>query len=267
MKKIYPFGYNSAAIEIMKSRTATENAKLFLRYATPGMRVLDVGSGPGTITVGLASTLTSSEVVGIDIESSQIEIAEELAKEKKLANCKFQTASIYELPFEDNSFDAVFGHTILMQLKDVERALSEIRRVLKPGGLVGFREVDFSSNLFYPDDSSLKELMQIFRRSFLYNDSNPDIGRSLASILSIAKFDVREFCASYSQASTQEGIINMYDSMISLWEQAEFPTQALELGWISEGQSASLPERLRKEAKLPGTINGICYVEVVAINS
>ena len=54
MSKIYPFGYNPAAVGMMQTRTATACASLFLKHASPGMRVLDVGCGPGSITVGLA---------------------------------------------------------------------------------------------------------------------------------------------------------------------------------------------------------------------
>ena len=265
MKKIYPFGYNKAAVNIMQLRTATRNANLFLQYTKPGMRILDVGCGPGTITTSLASKIDNSDVIGIDIEPSQLDIAREHAKEQNVHNCHFETASIVDLPFENNDFDAVFGHTILMQLDDPKPALEEIKRVLKPGGIVSFREVDFSSNVFGPDDSAMKELMHIFRKSFLYNGSNPDIGRDLPTLLSEVNFEVKEFNLSYSQACKREDIIELYNAMCALWEQADFPIQAVDLGWISQEENKAMPERLKQEALLPHTINGVCYVEVVAV--
>lgn len=263
MSKIYPFGYNPAAVGMMQTRTATACAGLFLKHASPGMRVLDVGCGPGSITVGLAAELDPGQVTGIDIEASQISIADEHAKSEKRHNCDFKVASIYELPFADAEFDAVYGHTILMQFDDLDPVLTELRRVLKPGGLIGFREVDFGASLYYPEDSALKELMTIFRRSIAHNQGNPDIGRSLASILSNSSFNVHEVHASYAQSATDEARKGMYSAMTALWEQADFPKQAVGLGWITDEHRKKLPERLRQESMQQGTVNGTTYVEVV----
>ena len=263
MSKIYPFGYNPAAVGMMQTRTAAACASLFLKHASPGMRVLDVGCGPGSITVGLAAELDPGRVTGIDIEASQISIAEELAKSEEQHNCDFKVASIYELPFENAEFDAVYGHTILMQFDDLDPVLSELTRVLKPGGLIGFREIDFGANLYYPEDSAFKELMTIFRRSIAHNRGNPDVGRSLASSLSNYGFSVHEVFASYAQSTTEEAKKGMYNAMTALWEQADFPEQAVELGWITDEERKELPDRLRQESTQPGTVNGTTYVEVV----
>lgn len=264
MGKIYPFGYNDAAVNIMKTRTAQDNAKLFLNYAKPNMHILDVGCGPGSITIGLAQALPDCHIIGIDKEGSQLDIASEAALQHKVVNCSFEQASIFELPYENDSFDAVYGHTILMHFKEVEAALAEIRRVLKPGGYISFREVDFGSNIFYPSDSALAEVMGLFRRSFFHNDANPDLGRSLAHLLEQNGFSVKEFNISMSQATTLAQKEGMYQSMVSLWQQAEFPAQAVELGWITQDQRDAIPAQLTTEASQSHTLNSTCYVEVVA---
>jgi ubiquinone/menaquinone biosynthesis C-methylase UbiE len=263
MSKIYPFGYNPAAVGMMQSRTAAACASLFLKHTSPGMRVLDVGCGPGSITVGLAEELAPGKVTGIDIEASQISIAEELVKSEEQHNCDFKVASIYELPFEDAEFDAVYGHTILMQFEDLNPVLSELWRVLKPGGLISFREIDFGANLYYPEDSAFKELMTIFRKSIVHNQGNPDIGRSLASSLSNSGFNIHEVFASYAQSTTEEAKKGMYSAMTALWEQADFPKQAVELGWITDKERKELPNRLSQESKQPGVFNGTTFVEVI----
>lgn len=263
MTKIYPFGYNDAAVGMMQTRTAAACAGLFLKHASPGMRILDVGCGPGSITVGLARELAPGKVTGIDIEASQISIAEELARNKEQQNCDFKVASIYELPFDDAEFDAVYGHTILMQFKDLNPVLSELRRVLKPGGLISFREIDFGANLYYPEDSVFSELMTVFRESIAHNQGNPDIGRSLSSSLSNTGFSIQETFASYAQSPTEEAKKGMYGAMTALWEQADFPKQAVELGWITDEERIGLPYRLKQESIQPGIINGTTYVEVV----
>jgi ubiquinone/menaquinone biosynthesis C-methylase UbiE len=263
MAKIYPFGYNDAAVGMMQTRTAEACAGLFLKHAAAGMRVLDVGCGPGSITFGLAQALAPGKVTGIDFEASQISIAEQLVKRKQQHNCDFKVASVYELPFADAEFDAVYGHTILMQFKDLHPVLAEIRRVLKPGGLISFREVDFGANLYYPQDSAYKKLMTIFRKSIAHNQGNPDIGRSLASSLSDAGFSIQETFVSYAQAPTDEARKVRYGEVTALWEQADFPRQAVALGWITDEERIGLPDRLKQESVQPGIINGTTYVEIV----
>ena len=142
MKKIYPFGYNAAAVGMMKVRTAEANAGFLLDRLSPGASLLDVGCGPGSITVGIAKALSPGMVVGVDIEASQVELGRQHAEEEKVENCRFETASVLDLPMDDQCFDAIYGHTILMQFDDlVARAGrgqkgSEIRR---PGRLQGDR--------------------------------------------------------------------------------------------------------------------------------
>ena len=142
MKKIYPFGYNAAAISMMQSRTAEASAGFLLDRVQPGSSLLDIGCGPGSITVGMAKALAPGKVVGIDIEPSQVDLGRQHALEEGVSNCTFEAASVLELPMADETFDAVYGHTILMQFSDLEPVLDEVTRVLKPGGLVGFREID-----------------------------------------------------------------------------------------------------------------------------
>jgi ubiquinone/menaquinone biosynthesis C-methylase UbiE len=100
--------------------------------------VLDAGCGPGTITLGLSRKVAPGQVVEIDTEDSQFTNAREEAQRAGL-NVEFRKASVHELPFPPRSFDAVFSHALLEHISDVDAALAEMRRVLKPGGLIGLR--------------------------------------------------------------------------------------------------------------------------------
>ena len=143
----YAPDYGAAMVSFMSQRTAEIHAGFVLPYLKPGWRVLDAGCGPGTITLGLARKVAPGQVVGIDIvEGSQFSDARERARCEGL-NVEFRKASVYELPFEDGSFDAVFSHALLEHLSAPAAAILELRRVLKPGGLIGLRAgdwVDFS---------------------------------------------------------------------------------------------------------------------------
>jgi ubiquinone/menaquinone biosynthesis C-methylase UbiE len=85
-------------------------------------------------------------VTGIDIEDSQFAGASEQAEREGL-NVTFRKASVYELPFEAGTFDWVFSHALLEDLRDPGTALVEFRRVLKPGGLIGVKAEDAGGKL------------------------------------------------------------------------------------------------------------------------
>lgn len=264
MSKTYTLGYNPVSVAIMASRTAQNNAGFFLDHLSPGMNVLDVGCGPGSITVGLAEVVTPGKVLGIDIEPSQVSLGQARAQKLGLSNCQFETASVDELPMTDQTFDAVYGHTILMQFADVSSVLAEIKRVLKPGGFLGFRENDLSAILYHSESSSLKELMDIFRQSMIHNKGNPDIDKLLPSLLSKADFELVSVTANYSYAATAAEKKIMYAAMAQLWKHANFPAQAEKLGWITSQERSQMPERLNFEANEPDSFSAIPYVEIIA---
>ena len=244
------------------------------------MDMLDIGCGPGSITLGLAAAVTPGQVVGIDIEPSQVALGQDRAASLGLGNCRFETGSVYDLPLPDHSVDAVFGHTILMQFGELDPVLAEVKRVLKPGGLVGFREVDIGASLYHAETSALREVMWTLRRAILHNDGNPDIGHALPAILAKAGFDyccvhasyaladagfdILSAAATYSCAATPAAKAGMYAAMTRLWEQADFVAQAETLGWISSAERSAVVKRLELEAADPGSFSGTSYAEVVA---
>jgi ubiquinone/menaquinone biosynthesis C-methylase UbiE len=101
----------------------------------PGMRVLDIACGTGEPAISLASTLAGDgEVVGVDISPAPLKIAGDRATQRGLTNVTFQQADARELPFPDDSFDCITSRLGVMFFSDLPRALSEMRRVLKPTG-------------------------------------------------------------------------------------------------------------------------------------
>src|SRR5579884_3192284 len=142
-------GYSSQVVSFMRRRTAATHAAFFLPYLKPVMRLLDVGCGPGSITLDLSRLVAPGEAVGVDLEPKQFSEVQEQARTEKL-NVRFEEGSAYALPFPDSSFDAAFSHALVSHLAEPVRALKEIRRVLKPGGLVGLRAGDWGGVLMYP---------------------------------------------------------------------------------------------------------------------
>lgn len=228
------------------------------------MRVLDLGCGPGSITVGLAEAVAPGLVTGIDIEASQVALGNKRAGEMALTNCHFETASINSLPIENDSVDAIFGHTILMQFHDLEPALAEIRRTLKPRALVGFREVDFGASIYHSDNSALRQAHYTLRRTIQENDGNPDLGHSLPSVIAAAGFQLISTDATYNCPKSPEQKAGMYALWSRLWSEGEFVEEAKSKGWLSDAKQADMAKRLQAEATEPGSFYGASFVCVVA---
>jgi demethylmenaquinone methyltransferase / 2-methoxy-6-polyprenyl-1,4-benzoquinol methylase len=104
--------------------------------------MLDLACGTGDITFALAGQLAAGRVVGLDITQGMLGIAERKRDDLKVENINFVRADIMKIPFRDESFDCVTAGYALRNVPDIEAALSEIQRVLRPGGR--FYSLDFA---------------------------------------------------------------------------------------------------------------------------
>ena len=134
-------GYSEEILQSLMSRTADTNAAYLLPYLKPGLRALDVGCAPGNISVGLAQAVDPGPLYGIDQEESQVDLARALAAALQRENAVFHVEDATDLPFEDGFFDVDHCHDVLMHVPDIQSVLAEVKRVLKPGGLIGCREM------------------------------------------------------------------------------------------------------------------------------
>ena len=116
----------------------------------PGMRVLEIGCGSGAYTLEIARAVgATGKVVALDIQPGMLEqLKNKLTRSENtdIRNVEPLLASAYQLPFQNGSFDAAFMITVLQEIPDKWRALAEVRRTLRPGGIVAVTEW-----LFDPD--------------------------------------------------------------------------------------------------------------------
>jgi len=192
----YTPGYGAPMLSFMGQRTAETHAGFFLPQLRPAWRLLDAGCGPGTITLGLGRKVAPGQTVGIDIEDSQFGNAREEAEHEGL-NVQFRKASVYELPFPDQSFDAVFSHALLEHLSDPGAALAELRRVLKPGGLIGLRAGDLGGLLIDAASDGPAQALGAYLANQKGDAKDPNVGRKLGRLLRKAGFKAHKITASY----------------------------------------------------------------------
>jgi len=98
---------------------------------------LEIGSGTGYFSLNLLQMGTIERLTATDISPGMLRRLSETAQGLGL-EAETVTTEAEELPFEDESFDLVFGHAVLHHIPDIERAFAEFRRVLRPGGAIAF---------------------------------------------------------------------------------------------------------------------------------
>lgn len=114
-------------------KTRLERNGIDLSEAFAGNRCLDAGCGGGRATILMAEA-GASEVVALDLSQTNIETTRTRARQRGCANVVAQRASLLEVPFDDESFDVVWSNGVLHHTGGTDASLTEIARVLKPGG-------------------------------------------------------------------------------------------------------------------------------------
>jgi len=103
-------------------------------------KYLDIGCGGGILSEEIARR--GFDVTGIDFSPSSIEAAKQHAAKMNLTNVKYIVGNAYSLPFEDESFDGVIMSDVLEHIHDLQKAIKEISRVLKPNGIFVFDTIN-----------------------------------------------------------------------------------------------------------------------------
>ncbi len=262
---VYTQRGNPAFEAQLASRTASREAAFFLPYLRPDMRVLDVGCGPGSITLGLAEAVAPGMVVGIDIQPSQIERARALAAERGVMNVRFEVANIYQLPFSDGSFDAAFAHVVLMHLREPARALAEVRRVLRSCGVVGVRDPDLGANLFAPATPLLEQWRALGNRVREHNGADSFLGRHHRRLLLEAGFARTEAGALAVSAGSLEETRST-----SIWFKDQLrglARTAMAEGWVDQATVDAIVAEIDAWGERPDAFSASIWCAAVAWKS
>ena len=218
----YTMGYSDEFRQLLDRRSAGTHASYLLPHLKPGLKVLDFGCGPGTISVGLAERIAPGELYGVDMEESQIELARAAAAEGGHDNMQFHVGNAYDLPFDDNTFDVAHCHAVLMHIPDTQKALTEVRRVLRPGGLLACREANVASSYLEPQPQEITEAWGVFSGLVQGNGGHPNFGKELKMALLDAEFSDVSVTASFDSFSSVSDVS---------FSTALFPSGSFPHGW------------------------------------
>lgn len=196
--------------EIVRQRLQTLEA-LALRA---GEHVLDAGCGTGLLVHGMSSTIGSQgRIVGVDFSDDMLELAKQRCSD--LTNIELQQGSVTQLDFDDNSFDAASCIQTLLYVDDVETALSELHRVLKPGGRVAILETDWRGVVLNsPDEVMTRKILDAWDAAV----SSPNLPVKLTPLLKKFNFSAIKTTAipilntSYSDVNFSSGMLNYFSN-------------------------------------------------------
>ncbi len=182
----YAPGYAEARIGFMEKRRGVTHAAFLLPYLSDQSRVLDCGCGPGTITNDLAACVKGGFVIGIDVNKAQTQRAQRHARDLGIQNAFYIEQNVTALDFSDDSFDVVFSEALLDHVPDTEKAVSEMVRVLRPGGLLALRSPDWSGLAFDPPTESGLFLVEAYKNRIAAAGGHPFMGQQLSVCMGLA---------------------------------------------------------------------------------
>lgn len=202
---VYTHGHHASVLRSHTWRTAANSAAYLLGSLRPGMRVLDVGCGPGTITADLAEHVPGGRVTGVDRAPEVLRTARATAAARGLTGVDFAVGDVHALGFRDGGFDVVHAHQVLQHVGDPVGALREMARVTRPGGLIAVRDADYAAMTWYPSSPGLDAWRDLYRAVARANGGEPDAGRRLKAWANEAGLTgVTASSSTWTYATTEE---------------------------------------------------------------
>jgi ubiquinone/menaquinone biosynthesis C-methylase UbiE len=260
----YSHGHHESVLRSHVWRTAQNSASFLLPHLRSGDVLLDVGCGPGTISADLARFVAPGCVIGIDRSVDVIEKAQVSALSSGAGNVTFAVDDVYGLSFEDDRFDVVYAHQVLQHLTDPVAALGEMRRVLRPGGLLAVRDADYSAFTWAPSDPRLDRWMELYHQITLRNGADADAGQHLASWVSDAGLSLVETSSStwtFVEPEERSWWGGLWADRIT---QSEFASQGVEYGFTTPEELTSLSDAFRFWSESDDGRFNVEHVEVLA---
>ena len=248
----YTVGFSDELLEIFRRFTAEANPAHQLPYLRPGLRVLDFGCGPGTISVGCPRPWCRASCMAWTWRSRRSTFARSLAEPNGLNNAIFHLGDVTDLPFDDGFFDVAQCHNVLMHIPDTAAALAEVKRVLKPGGIIGCREMICRSSFTHPDFDIIRKAWDMFEDLLEADNAHPQMGKDMKQHLLNAGFANIRMTASFDIYSTPADVAFIH-RVAQMWFLApEFMERAIRYGAASRDLCDAIADAYDRWKKHPG---------------
>ena len=264
----YTHGHHESVLRSHTWRTAENSAAYLLPSLRPGLSVLDVGCGPGTITGDLALLVAPGEVVGIDASEEVVAqaaaSASASAEGSGLSNLRFEVGDLFALDYPDASFDVVHLHQVLQHLGDPEDALVALRRVLAVGGVLAARDSDYSAFTWAPADPLLDRWLELYLAVTYRNGHDACIGPRLMGLALAAGFGSVEVSSStwtYAEPESRAWWGGLWADRVRY---SRFGEQAVAYGFASTDELESIAAAWSRWASAPDAVFVVPHVEILA---
>ncbi len=243
---MYTHGHQPAAVTQHAKRTAEDCAAFARHVIGTDSQILDVGCGPASITVGLARWAERGHVTGIEVTDEILATAAATVAEAGVGNLTLANESVYELPYDDGTFDLAYAHQVCQHLSDPVAAIREMARVVRPSGWVAVRDSDYSTMRPYPSSDEITRWREVYRAVCRHNGAEPDAGRHLYAWFRQAGLPQVQMSGVVQQFWTDETRRNWGRSWADRCLSTAFARQAVEYGyadrdeleWIAAGWRA-----------------------------
>lgn len=260
----YTHGHTDGVLRSHRWRTAENSAAFLLPHLRPGVALLDVGCGPGTISVDFAQLVAPAPMVALDQSAEVVAAAAALATESGAANLTVEVGDVYRLRFADDTFDVTHAHQVLQHVSDPVAALREMRRVTRPGGIVAARDSVYRAMHWYPREPGLERWLEVYCAVAQANRGEPDAGSHLRAWTSAAGFtDVACTATSWCYATPTETAW-----WSDLWAEritaSALATKAVEIGAATTDELAAIGEAWRHWGAQPDAWFAVPCGEILA---
>ncbi len=257
----YTHGHHASVLRSHTWRTAENSAGYLLPALAPGQDLLDLGCGPGTITVDLAGRVAPGRVLGIDASPEVIAQAAALSDGDRV---RFEVGDLYALQLPDASFDVVHAHQVLQHLTDPVAALVEARRVLRRGGVLAVRDSDYAAFAWAPEDPLLDRWMDLYQAVTARNGAEANAGRRLLGWVQAADFhDPVATSSTWTFADTDTRLWwgGLWADRVQL---SSFADQAVAHGLTTTSELAVIAAAWQRWARSPDGCFIVVHGEVLA---
>lgn len=256
MKESYTHGHQKPVLNSHQQRTIDNSAAYLRPYLASGMNLLDIGAGPGSITADFARL--TGRVTATEIGEEELNLCKRHFLDKGLTveqgiSAKFSVENVHHLSFANNIFDIAHAHQVIQHVSNPIQALTEMARVVRPGGYVAIRDADYESFFWFPTSSKISRWRELYLQVARNNGGEPSAGRRLLSYARQAGLSGARFTTS-TWTYTGEEAQQLACSWAERLEQTVLGQQIVETGLTSIQELQEVAQGWREWGSQPGAL-------------